>query len=45
MTTTALKTDIRKKKECIERTAGIATITDDDIKSDERLAYILRNNR
>lgn len=29
----------------LESLCGIATITEQDIESDERLAYILRNNR
>ena len=44
-----LPPDIQRRMEeklaSLDSLCGIAKITDDDIKSDERLAYILRNNR
>lgn len=42
--TTDTKRTIAKKLKLIDETTGIAEITDEDIRNDERLAYILRNN-
>ena len=42
---TKKKTKMEEDLESLDLLCGIAHITDQDIESDERLAYILRNNR
>lgn len=39
------KREIENKIQCINETAGVVQISEEDINNDERLAYILRNNR